>query len=743
LTSGRRIAVRHGIVRPSGETLVVLLLLPLVAYLLALNHGLLPNRAVNLPASFTYSGFIECDSEQGLWPSATCSLIGLPTGFRPLGDVPYIGLGKAIRKLSGLEPLTAKKLTDGVFVLLSFLSLLWLQHRLGVNLLISVIVALCYLCLPFVWGHSGLLPFYIGVLLMPVYLSVDYCVFPRLISGAARLQPVRLLVVAIAYIAVRVFSIFEDPYTAVMYVAVSAVTVIWVSWRLMSLRRFAPIARIALVWLLSVGAAVALYKSYVPGGGDYVVMPVDFFRAQGVDVASLFIPSHLLWWSNALDIGVRAWNPYAYYGDGTNVSFNYLGYVCLVTALVFCLVKLSGRPVWKLDFRKCFWLSLVSAGALCLAVSLGPSIKINDARAPSTTERFGFADYLMPEESATWTLPSENLFVTLPGIKNMRAIYRWVVVPKLVLLVTFALVATRVYARRRVLGVLLAVLALSEHLPNLSAADSNTRHAYTAYRQFNDDVLAEMRRAIGTGQRVFFLSSQNDILANYLSPMLGVFTYNMGGDKSIEIISREWPSNIRRLRERAESLTDLEVPALAALVDHDVDAVVIPYFNLRWDSYDWPPDRSEREERRNAVLDALAQAQPPLRLVESDWFAVLELENDHSRDRWRTALSADPNPIVVCGGEGLGATTLTWSAEEAGEVQIRVGSPAGKLLVHGGQAGRVETGSWVTDGMVFFLQDVTGARPLTWENSVAALVVHVTDAGCSDSVNAARGMDPS
>jgi hypothetical protein len=658
--------------------------------------------------------------------------------------VPYILLGKTIRKLSGVEPLTAKKLTDGAFVLLSFLSLLWLQRRLGVNRLIALITSLCYLCLPFAWGHSGLLPFYIGVLLMPVYLSVDFCVFPLLISGSARLQPVRLMVVAIAYIGVRVFSIFEDPYTAVMYVAVSAVTVVWVSWHLVSLRRFAPIARIALVWLLSVGAAVALYKSYVPGGGDYTVMPIDFFRAQGVDVASLFIPSHVLWWSTALNVGIPEWNAYAYYGDGKNVSFNYLGYVCLVTAFLYSLVKLWRRSGWTLDFRKCFWLSLVTSGALCLAISLGPSLKINDARAPNSTKRFGFSDYLMPKESATWTPPTEKLFVALPGIKNMRAIYRWVVVPKLVVLMAFALVASRVYARSRVLGVALALLALGEHLPNLPVVDSNTKHAYNAYRQFNEDVLEEMRLAIGTGQRVFFLSAENDVLANYLSPMLGIFTYNIGGDKSIEIISREWPSNIRRLRERAESLNGLEGPALASLVGHDVDAVVIPYFNLRWDSYDWPPERLEREERRNAVLDALGQARPPLRLVEADWFAVLELETDDSRDRWRAALFADPNPIVVCSGqELLGATTLTWNAESAEEVQIRVGSPAGKLLAHGGPKGRVETGGWVTDGMVFFLQDVTRARPLTWENSVAALVVHVTDEGCLDSVNDDRGMDPS
>ena len=39
--------------------------------------------------------------------------------------------------------------------------------------------------------------------------------------------------------------------------------------------------------------------------------------------------------------------------------------------------------------------------------------------------------------------------------------------------------------------------------------------------------------------------------------------------------------------------------------------------------------------------------------------------------------------------------------------------------------GSAQTGAWVTDGMTFYLQDVTGGKPLTANNTLATLVVHL------------------
>ena len=87
------------------------------------------------------------------------------------------------------------------------------------------------------------------------------------------------------------------------------------------------------------------------------------------------------------------------------------------------------------------------------------------------------------------------------------------------------------------------------------------------------------------------------------------------------------------------------------------------------------------------------------------------------------SLTAKPNPIPVTGV--LGTTTITWMAPGTEAVEVRIGSPDGRLFVTGGDRGSAQTGAWVSDGMTFYLQDVTGGKPLTADNTLATLVIHL------------------
>lgn len=79
--------------------------------------------------------------------------------------------------------------------------------------------------------------------------------------------------------------------------------------------------------------------------------------------------------------------------------------------------------------------------------------------------------------------------------------------------------------------------------------------------------------------------------------------------------------------------------------------------------------------------------------------------------------TADPNPIPAAGGK----TTLSWNAPAYSDLVIHINSPTGKALTGKlGSTGSVTTGTWVTDGMQFFLVDVTSGA------SIASVVVHVT-----------------
>jgi hypothetical protein len=93
-------------------------------------------------------------------------------------------------------------------------------------------------------------------------------------------------------------------------------------------------------------------------------------------------------------------------------------------------------------------------------------------------------------------------------------------------------------------------------------------------------------------------------------------------------------------------------------------------------------------------------------------------------------LTAAPNPIKVCDKSGTGITTISWTATGTTAIEVRVGRPDGDLFAKAVPDGSWKTGKWVGNGMVFYLQDVSGGKPLTAENTIATTVVNVTAAGC-------------
>ncbi|MEK6282050.1 MAG: hypothetical protein AABN95_16975 [Acidobacteriota bacterium] len=95
------------------------------------------------------------------------------------------------------------------------------------------------------------------------------------------------------------------------------------------------------------------------------------------------------------------------------------------------------------------------------------------------------------------------------------------------------------------------------------------------------------------------------------------------------------------------------------------------------------------------------------------------------------AMIASPNPIKVCDGSGLGVTHIAYTLEPPVlSADVRVDSPGGPQLAGTPQSGVSTTGKWTADGMVFYLQDTTGGKSLTPENTLATVTVRLTQEGC-------------
>ena len=85
-----------------------------------------------------------------------------------------------------------------------------------------------------------------------------------------------------------------------------------------------------------------------------------------------------------------------------------------------------------------------------------------------------------------------------------------------------------------------------------------------------------------------------------------------------------------------------------------------------------------------------------------------------------------PNPAPVTGG--YGTVNIAWAvAAPTQYIEVRIGSPSGPLFTVSGPFGNMNTGAWVTDGMIFYLQDVTYPKnlSLTAANTLATAIVHL------------------
>ena len=94
------------------------------------------------------------------------------------------------------------------------------------------------------------------------------------------------------------------------------------------------------------------------------------------------------------------------------------------------------------------------------------------------------------------------------------------------------------------------------------------------------------------------------------------------------------------------------------------------------------------------------------------------------------ALPANPgvfsaSPIVNVSSAGLGDTVLTFNAGSGvTQAEIHVATPDGPLLYAGSGVGSDTVQGWVSDGTIFYLQNVSNNQPRTLANTIATTTAH-------------------
>jgi hypothetical protein len=148
---------------------------------------------------------------------------------------------------------------------------------------------------------------------------------------------------------------------------------------------------------------------------------------------------------------------------------------------------------------------------------------------------------------------------------------------------------------------------------------------------FNQDVIRPLQHNLKPGERIIYYPNSrgnNDYLANYITPELDAWSYNVGGDKALAISLPQMPADIVNLLKADDNVKNIPIVSgsymKTALEKGLVDKIIVPTFDLRWDSYSWPPKSSvARTYAQQAITSAKAAG---LSVVTSDNFYIVSLD---------------------------------------------------------------------------------------------------------------------
>jgi len=603
---------RHQRQRSISHLVLVTLAAAALSIVYGYGPGMLPNQAL----SFFDLGVAHCMNNSAHWWALDCRQLGYPGRYPLVFGAPVTLLNLMLAKALHLHITTAWRLAYFLLLAIAVAGDWKYFRRLGADPLPAWIGIALFLLAPVVWDEAGYGALRIGFALLPTYVLLDSMAMDRLDAGTSRWRWMGWL---LAICAARTFALFCDGYSFVM--SLIPIGLGWLWWMFprgrLAPRKLSITLLGAACALASLIVSVGLYKAVIPAN-HFDKMPLDFFRGQGVDLFAMLVPSRdyqifdWLGWHHNID-------PLQAYSDGKNISVVYIGASFLICALATVIIYLKKHLHPKHDT-----VILAATAIIAFVLSLGPSLKWHDFR-PSTHQgnyHITFQDYQMPADSATANLHTAPLYLHAPGISMMRALYRWQLLVRLALVVAACLVLTKLGATRagRVMAVPLTIILLAETIPPISSALASYHHNSLAVSAFDRNVVKSSRALVKPGSHVMLMQLNarggvNPYLANQWCPQAGWFCFNAGGDKAEGILKDTWPAAITELNDERY----VAYNARKVLERGTADAIVVAFFDMRWDSYSWPPHRTDSV----AATTLLHHRFPCLPITVEKWYAVI------------------------------------------------------------------------------------------------------------------------
>ncbi|WDS35641.1 hypothetical protein [Pseudoxanthomonas sp.] len=580
-------------------------------------HGAIPFFTTpTLGQALWIDGFARSFANDGLW-TIFASSIGAPQpaaiSFGLSGAWPVAALLSI-----GFSPADAYTLIIDLWLALAMWGAYKLAKLLEAPFWTALIGATAWICLPIVWWHSRYSMLSIGFALLPAY---HWTLLQLLRTESTSLGVI--CVRALSLLAACLVAVFMDGYTFVMFAIGSGMMLVAETVRL----RHRKLARQGLnfsLYALCFGLAYMSYAHFV-GRGDFNAEPLDFFRAFGLDPTYALIPTRgISWLADTIHYSV-ARPPERQFGDASVWSTTF--FLPALVGACWIMATARRRPAM-------IWCAALIA-LLGFYLALGPSLNLHIARDPGQQPNLA----AMPAESSGIATGTGWISQHVPGLRNMRASYRWAGLGALGLWLIIMHGAAQSRRRGHRDATLIALTMLAFSLPRLGPHYREAAGYRQAFEEIDAKLVTPLRADAPAGALLAILPWGNDFLATYLAPSAGFNTFNIGGDKNLAAARKQWPAVMRDARSKSID-GQLDDRVVALLESGEADIVMLPYFDLLVGAHQWPAARPYEMDLQ-PVIDQLSN-HPGLQIHRHPYFTTVTLSK-----KWVDATPANERASVT------------------------------------------------------------------------------------------------
>jgi hypothetical protein len=538
------------------------------------------------------------------------SHMGYPAGAPIVFGASFAYLQAILIKLFGLNPIDSYGFVSIIFLSMAFYGAAKLTQRLGAGHALSYIFATAYLSSPFILLHNSYAALAYGMALLPAYALIASLSFERVLNSET--STLQKLAYGLSFALVVIFALFLEGYTYVMFAMLSMAFILpaYLAAKDIGSHKYKKLFHAGLLYVASFGFAYLLMKLYIPALEELRLQSADVFRSMGLDLYFVLNPaSDVFLLAKAIGYTVK-YDALIHYGDASLAAASYLGIsiITVTCGLLYSSISAPQRIIISVLLVASFFLSL------------GPSLKYDSRRLDINQAVRPDSAYSMPKEAAVFSFGIDHLYETVPGIKNMRATYRWHALTFFFiwfLSVSF-FIRLRLEGNSRWSFFLIAVF-IFDRFPDVSLLVDNSRKFYTYVTTMTHDVIEGMAKYIQPGEIVYFWPSGNDFFVSYAAPLLKVRAYNVGGDKNMDIARASWPLELHNI-ENDECPTHI----LHNLFNSGkLDVVVAPKFDMMWDvTRPWPLDENIVRKHEQAFMESSLNNQE-FEIIDERYFYII------------------------------------------------------------------------------------------------------------------------